>query len=383
MGFFNPSTVEVADLHRKQQLLLGYLTAKASRLALYANTIVVPVGLIMLGIQIAGTPWSVLTIVLAVIGILVAILADGMTLSAAARIRKTNEAFAALDAKYGQIPEDEMTEATKKRKKLEEKRLGKSKRKNTVFLSFFILVSAGLGDIFWHWCLAGLHSDILAWTFSTIFALLVSGVMCASQLYKIDNDVLIRESIESVNFMAIALKKDADAKAVSILAKKYETEITELANNTNVIKAAISEHSETVYDQLLCGGQGRIPLRIQQEREAHEYAIQREKELTKQQLSLMSGEPLQPIKTHDTEPIKLHALDEIVPVQLHDLDEPVEPNRGTILKGTMQSEYGDQIEALYRQNPSIKAAEIARQTGCTYHTAKKWLERVKTIKPAN
>lgn len=377
MGFFNPSTVEVADSHRKQQLLLGYCIAKGSYLALIANTIVVPVGLVILGAQISGTVWSFLSVVLAVIGCVVAVLGDTMTLSSAARVRKTHEAMRALEAKYDQIPDDEMTEALKKRKRRDLNRLRKTHASNEVSLIFFVLVSAGLGDIFWHWCLVGLHNEILSWSFSIVFSLLVSGTMCASQIYKSDNDVLIGESIEASNFMALALKKDADAKAVSILAKKYQTEITELAEDTDVIRMAISEHSETIYDELLAGGQGRIPMRIQQEKYA-------ERELTKQQLALMGGEPIKPIQLHSLDEIETRfeggtkeTNEGIVPMQLYPMDEPVEPNRGAILKGTMPSEYGDQIEALYREKPSIKAAEIARQTGCTYHTAKKWLERVK------
>jgi hypothetical protein len=383
MGFFNPSTVEVADSHRKQQLLLGYCIAKGSYLALIVNTIVVPVGLVVLGAQISSTVWSFLSLVLAAIGCIVAILSDTMTLSSAARVRKTREAMRVLEAKYDQLLEDEMTEALKKRKRRDLNRLRKTHASNEVSLIFFILVSAGLGDIFWHWCLQGLHNDVLSWSFSVVFSLLVSGTMCASQLYKADNDALIGESIEAGNYMALALKKDADAKAVSILAKKYQTEITELAEDTDVIKMAISEHSETIYDELLAGGRGRIPMRIQQEKYA-------ERELTKQQLALMAGDPIKPIQLHSLDEIETRfeggtkeTNEGIVPMQLYPMDEPVEPNRSTILKGTMPSEYGDQIEALYRQNPSIKAAEIARQTGCTYHTAKKWLERVKPSKPNN
>lgn len=373
MGFFNPSTVEVADSHRRQQLLLGYCIAKGSYLALIVNTIVVPVGLVVLGVQLTGTVWSLLSVVLAVIGCVVAILGDTMTLSSAARVRKTHDAMRALEAKYDQLLEDEMTEALKKRKRRDMNRLRKAHSSNEVSLIFFILVSAGLGDIFWHWCLQGLHNEILSWAFSIVFSLLVSGTMCASQLYKSDNDQLIGESIEASNFMALALKKDADAKAVEILAKKYQTEIKQLAEDTDVIRMAISEHSETIYDELLAGGQGRIPLRIQQEKYA-------ERELTKQQLALMGGETAPPIKLHDESeivPIQLHEESDFENVKLNPRDEPVESIQGLKNEGRYDSKYAAQIEALYRQNPKIKAAQIAREVGCSYPTAKDWLERLK------
>lgn len=46
------------------------------------------------------------------------------------------------------------------------------------------------------------------------------------------------------------------------------------------------------------------------------------------------------------------------------------------------SDFADLIEILYRQNPSIGPAEMARQADCSYNTAKKWLERLR-IKPNN
>lgn len=375
MGFFNPSTVEVADSHRRQQLLLGYCIAKGSYLALIVNTIVVPVGLVVLGAQLTGTAWSFLSVVLAVIGCVVAVLSDTMTLSSAARVRKTLNAIRDLEARYDQIMDDEMTEATRKKKRRELNRLRKAHASNEVTLIFFVLVSAGLGDLFWHWCLEGLHNEALSWAFSIIFSLLVSGTMCASQIYKADNDALIGESIQGSNFMAIALKKDADAKAVDILAKKYQTEIRELAETTDVIKMAISEHSETVYDELLAGGRGRIPLRIQQEKKA-------ERDATKQQLSLLSTQHVMPVKLYDEsekQGEKFYGQGENVP-----LDEPDTLFQGEKLDdGRYDSRYAYQIETLYRKDPTITASQAARQIGCSYNIARKWLDRVKPTKPDN
>lgn len=289
MGFLNPSTVEVADSHRKQQLLLGYCITKGSSLAILANTLVVPCGLVILGVQLTGQFWSMQTIIFAAIGCIVAILSDTMTLSSAARVRKAYEAFSDLEHRYSQVLEEERTPAIQKRHEAETKRLKRTMKTNVTFLVFFVLVSGALGDMFWHWTLSALKNDALAWTFSILFSLLVSGTMCAAQLFKMGNDELVHESIASGNYMALALKKDADAKAVSILSKKYATEIAELAENTDVVRAAISEHSETIYDELLSGGKGRIPLRIRQEKESLEYAAKQESELTKQQLVLING----------------------------------------------------------------------------------------------
>jgi hypothetical protein len=41
--------------------------------------------------------------------------------------------------------------------------------------------------------------------------------------------------------------------------------------------------------------------------------------------------------------------------------------------------YGDQIEALYNENPSIGPSEIAKRLGCTRQTASNWLKRVRPV----
>lgn len=288
-NLLNPSTVEVADMHRKQQLLLGYLIAKASNLALIANTIVVPCGLVVLAYKMTNNhPSPVLIGVFALIGIIVAILADSMTLATAARIRKASERFGEIDQRYDKGGE-KLTAENEERKAGEKVAVRWGMGFSILFLVFFIVVSGGLGDVFWSWSLQGIGDQTLEWTFSTIFSLLISGVMCASELYRRGNDSLIRESIESTNFMAVALKQDADAKAIAILAEKYKTEITELAENTDTIKQAISDHGVSVYDQLLLGGKGELRNNIKQAKDAREYAVKQEADKSAEQWKVING----------------------------------------------------------------------------------------------
>jgi hypothetical protein len=53
------------------------------------------------------------------------------------------------------------------------------------------------------------------------------------------------------------------------------------------------------------------------------------------------------------------------------VDEPLEP-----IGGVQQQGYGDQIEALYKQQPTLSAHEVARRVGCSVTTANKWLNRL-------
>ena len=77
----------VAITHSKYTKFRGYLIAKVGPLAVVINTLVVPAGLIVLGIGLGPMTITVLLVV----GILLALVVDGMTLSACARMRHLNE----------------------------------------------------------------------------------------------------------------------------------------------------------------------------------------------------------------------------------------------------------------------------------------------------
>lgn len=48
-----------------------------------------------------------------------------------------------------------------------------------------------------------------------------------------------------------------------------------------------------------------------------------------------------------------------------------------------EQSYGDQIEALYKDNPKITAVEVERQIGCSRTTAASWLRKVRPVKQEN
>jgi hypothetical protein len=277
--------IHVAKAHRNYQKLVGYLISKAAVLAIILNTIVVPCGLVSLA-WFFTQDWLTLCVIV-IIGILLAIVADGMTLSACARLRRGIVATRKIEADFEVIENPTSTTL-----KVKDERLNQAKKmqnKNVLFIAFFGIVSASAGDVFWHGLLTALPTW-LAWSFSTIFAILVTGTLVACEIYRVENSAIVGESIEGTHYLGQALREDANEEAVKILSTRYAAKIKELAEKTDTISIAIEESSQEAYDNLLSNGTGRIPLRIKQERQAKEYANEEELKTTASQLRLVGSQ---------------------------------------------------------------------------------------------
>jgi hypothetical protein len=257
-----------------------------SIVALVVNTLAIPAGLFMLAYSNHAVLGAL--VISVVIGMLFAILCDGMTLSSAARLRKAMEEKKEIQQSFAQIPPKERTSAIRAMLREQEEALVPRLVLNGIFIGFFGLTSAAAGDIFWHACMVGMP-QWQAWITSTLAACSVTGVMICTEIFRQDNAALIQESIQDANYTAIAAQQDANDAATKIMSKRYETKIKEIAEDGEAVDAAIEGYAETVYDKLLLGGQGRLQQRLRQERESREYVEQQEAERTQVQLKLIKG----------------------------------------------------------------------------------------------
>lgn len=382
----------IASVYQTQQRLTGLFVSVGSMLA-----ILLELGLIVAGFVIKGSQSTsniVLWVLFGFAGLLVALLVTKMTLTNATKLRASLDAENKLRREHKErgkgkdIPLEVKSELDKDIKETKKGRL-----MIRILIGFGALASIVCETFVMQLLFSSLQPQWLGEGMSIFLSTLVSCTVVSGELHKKRDTDIIRSSLSHESLLELAAK-----------ANVYDE------FNKKMINAA-STHVGQVLDQDVLGAYARtlVFTSIEESTGTTNFAQQVET-VRKQQLQIarfkedqkerllaeMRGEkdpqtdPIKPIQLHSLEEIETRfqggteeGNEEIVPIQLHSLDEPVEPNRGTILKGTNPSEYGDQIEALYRQNPAIKAADIARQTGCTYHTAKKWLERVKPIKPAN
>ncbi len=382
----------IANVYQTQQRLTGLFVSAGSMLAILLELLLVVTGFT---IAVSGEVHNpVMMALFGLVGLLMALLITKLTLTNATKLRASLDAENDLRKDYKErskgktLPPDVKVELDKD---VKETQAGRGWI--YVLIAFGVLISI----VCEKFAIDLLFKSVENWYISNGLSIFLSGLVSCTvvsgELHKKRDTDIIRSSLSHESLLELAAKSNV-----------YDE------FNKKMINAA-SDHVGKVLDQDVLDAYARtLVFRSIEEStgtqnfaqqvesiRAQQLQIARFKEDQKQRLlAEMRGE--KDPQTDPIKPIQLHALDEIetrfeggteegneeiVPIQLHATDEPVEPNRGTMLKGTIPSEYGDQIEALYRQNPSIKAAEIARQTGCTYHTAKKWLERVKPIKPAN
>lgn len=273
---------DVATTHSKYTKFRGYLIAKVGPLAVIINTLVVPAGLVVLGLSMGPITIAVLLVV----GVLLALVSDGMTLSACARMRHLNERRVEIKERRDCIPESEKTPKTIEIEEIELSKLHPSYAFNSACLVFFGLISACAGDIFWHQMLISLE-PIMNITFSALFSLLITGTMIASELFVKENTRVIEEGIRASNLVGIAVVADAKETASLKLALQYSQSIEDLATETDAIKIAVQDFSIRMYGELLDNED--LPLRIRQEKSSKQLALEAINAKTILQQELITG----------------------------------------------------------------------------------------------
>jgi hypothetical protein len=281
-------SIHVARAHRQHQLFVGYGTSVITMIALVLNTLVVPAGFIALAFTNGWPGWPVL-LFSATIGIFLALVSDIMTLTSAARLRKALEEKKIIQKQFAEISPRERTQAIKEMKQEQESALTPRYWINGLLIIFFSFSSGSAGDIFWQRFLNGKMETWEVWSGSIIFSLIISWCMISSEIYRRDNEELIMESIKDANFTSIAAQQDANDSASLIMNKRYETKIKQIAEDSPIVDGAIEASTEDIYDRLLMGGQGRLQLRMRQDRDSREYAERQEAERTRVQLKLIQG----------------------------------------------------------------------------------------------
>ena len=261
----------------------GWLVSKCCVGAILVNAALVPLGFLTLARQ-SGCDWFVSSVVFA-IGILMAVVTDGMSLGSCARLRQSRVAIDDVKSRYARA--ERMTDALRQHKDADLLPHHTSIKLSVGMLIFFGLVSALAGDVFLH--ILFVHMGWLGWLTSTILALMVTGTMVACELFYKENLQLIEECVQPNKLLAAALKADADESALRELAKQYSAEIGRLATSTDTIRISVSEHAMDTYDKLLGGGLGRLPQRIVAEAKQEEETERHEEEFTRGQLRLIRG----------------------------------------------------------------------------------------------
>lgn len=292
------NNLKLAETHSSNRKLVAYCVAKASLLALIVNACVIPAGLLAV-LTFILLPWYAYilpVVVLLPIGALLAIVVDGMTMGACARLRRTLEQRVEILNRYNLGEKLEPENEAKRDQELA--MLRPSIGLNTTFIVLFSVISVGAGELFWHWLLSGLPTWF-SWTLSTLFSLAVSTCLVASELLKYQNEQIIQESIESTKYHKQAFLADSEESAMKRLHSKFDTKVTELAEQ-ELMSTIVEEKAISIYNDILFDGESVIKDRLHADIQAKQIAEMKRQEHVNAQREMLG----QSVDTRDTGPVQ-------------------------------------------------------------------------------
>jgi hypothetical protein len=360
----------IASVYQAQQRLTGLFVSVGSMLA-----IILELGLIVAGFAVKGSESTsnvTLWLLFGVAGLVVALMITKLTLTNATKLRTSLDSENQLRGVYkerskgkGFIAEDVQAELDK------DIRDSKSGR-----MSIYILIGIGaLASIVcetfvMQFLFKGLQPAWAGDILSIFLSTLVTSTVVSGELHKERDADIIRKSLSHDSFLELAAKANVyDAFNQKILAEA-STHVEEVLDSTVLATYARTLVFSSIEEST---GEANFALHVEGARQK-QLQIARMQEDTKQRLlSVVRGE--EEVHTEPTPPIQ--------PIQLHPMQPVLEPIQGAISEGMIcrrnTSDFSAKIEKLYHDNPAISPAQVAKIAGCTYHTAKKWLERVKPV----
>ncbi len=386
----------IASVYQTQQRLTGLFVSAGSMIAILLELSLIVAGFVIKASETSSN-WVIYGL-FALVGFLVALLIVKLTLTNAAKLRASLNAENDLKADYRERSEGK-TVTQKVQAELDNDIAETKKGRWTIYLLIGVgaLASIICETFVMHLLFQQLKPDLLGDVLSVFLSALVSSTVISGELHKRRDTEIIKHSLSHDSLLELAAK-----------ANTYD------AFNRKMINAA-STHVEQVLDQAVLGAyaQSLVYSSIEESTGTQNFAQQVESIRARQlQIARFKEDQEQRLlaeirgkkdpQTDPIKPIQLHSLDEIEtrfqggtegvnrgiePLKLYPTDEPTEPFQGEKFEGEngdrYASDYASQVEALYHENPSVTPTQIAKSLGCSYGTAKKWLERVKPIKPAN
>lgn len=270
----------IAKMHRWARKLVGLLAVIGVVVAYTLSFVTVVAGVNIYAYQIWDGNWVALT-VSGIIGALLSVLVERLTLVQAAKVRVTNEKRALLEVAFAEI--EHPTPQVRARLAYEKRRL--HSRWSGALMIVGALVSTCAGTLFWHYLLGRLPGW-QAWAFSTLFSALVSFTLVESELHKGMQSEVIGDAIAADHFVKQAGLRDAEDSILGKFHRQHTSALDSALNNDTMLAIADATALDTI--DTLYGSSGRIPEYVGQERErkARELAAQEDRtRLQMQQLS--------------------------------------------------------------------------------------------------
>lgn len=215
----------IAKTHEVSNRLVGMQLTLGNLLAMVLSAAQMIVGFIFLSSTLIAGRWYMYVLV-GVVGVLLALLIERLSLGGLIAIRLANEGIETLEEAHFQMLLEEDRDETDRERKILDRRMSKLRRQRNVSIplaGFGMMLSAALGDIAWHILLATLG----AWYITIPLSLACAGVIgltfVSSELYKKLFDNTLGEIISDATLMKKTVANEQQNIQLDMLIEAFDT----------------------------------------------------------------------------------------------------------------------------------------------------------------
>lgn len=274
----------IAKTHRWSRKFVGYITAAGTVIAYVLSFFTVIAGVVIYSWQVFDRSQWYMWVVSGIIGALLSVLVERLTLTQAAKVRHVKERKDAINEVYDKT--EDRTQEVEANRTRELAQASKGRNAAVLLMIVGVIVSTAAGTLFWHFVL---HAMPVwqAWLFSTIFSGIVSFTLVSSELHKRLDTNVIGESIVADSFIQLAAREDARDSVIQKFADQHEAALATALDAGTMQQIADATALSTV--DSVFRGQGAIPAHISREREMMLQQQAAERARTREQMQAINA----------------------------------------------------------------------------------------------
>ncbi len=244
----NGMNMLIAKTHRLSSRLIGMQITSGTFFGIALSAIQMSAGFLIVGRTLIGGNFF-LAIAIVLIGIVLALLIERLSIGGLAAIRGSNERLKQLrDGFYGRLA---LERRTAEEFELEDFHRQEKEAKGArgiacVFAILGMLLSAGIGDVFWHSLFESLQPPFIGYLLSTSCAAVIGLTFVHSELYQALMNGVLKEIVSDNFLMQIAVGAAGRDMQLDMTVDAYEA----VRNNDEVRRPAQLKIEKTVAKQL-------------------------------------------------------------------------------------------------------------------------------------
>jgi len=245
----NQLNMAIAKTHRLSTRLVGMQITTGTLIGVCLSATQMAAGFLVVGQSLISGNWAIAAFV-TVIGILLAILIERLSLGGLSAVRVLSARLNEVqDTHYERLRREnrEATKAEEEDLKRQVTDVKHSRWTARAFATVGIVLSAGLGDVFWHQLFESQGN--VGYVLSTACAVVISLTFIHSELYKKMIDGVLREILKDLNLMKTAVVAEGESMQVDLLVEAFDS----VRANESVRKPAQDKVERTVIRSLSAG----------------------------------------------------------------------------------------------------------------------------------